>query len=255
MPQPLPTWRADRFAALTGPDGWLNLTDRLEIAPGRSYTVGRDPSSDLPLSAGPDQLGTLTLDASGNAQLTDPRGQTRPFTLGPGGWPHLAAANLILDIHTSEGIPALRVRQTDAAPRDPGLRYFPDAPAWVIRAQWLPLDTPREAEIDMMGGARATVMLTHKAVFEHEGREVTLIPTHWKAGAPMFVFRDRTAGETYPAARFLIGEDVTDTAITLDFNKAHTPPCGFTPLAICPLPPPENVLPFRVEAGELAPKG
>jgi uncharacterized protein (DUF1684 family) len=69
----------------------------------------------------------------------------------------------------------------------------------------------------------------------------------------MFVFRDATAGETYPACRFLIGEDVRDGEITLDFNRAFTPPCGFTDHAICPLPPPGNILPFRIEAGELAP--
>lgn len=68
----------------------------------------------------------------------------------------------------------------------------------------------------------------------------------------MFVVRDRTSGrETYAASRFLIGEDVTDTAITLDFNKAHNPPCAFTDFAICPLPPCENILTFAVEAGEL----
>ncbi|MCC6517765.1 MAG: DUF1684 domain-containing protein, partial [Tabrizicola sp.] len=31
------------------------------------------------------------------------------------------------------------------------------------------------------------------------------------------------------------------------------PPCAFTDFAICPLPPPGNILPFRIEAGELAP--
>lgn len=32
--------RAGRLAALKAEDGWLNLTDRIEIAPGR-MTVGR----------------------------------------------------------------------------------------------------------------------------------------------------------------------------------------------------------------------
>jgi uncharacterized protein len=36
----------------------------------------------------------------------------------------------------------------------------------------------------------------------------------------------------------------------IDFNKAYNPPCAFTPFATCPLPPPENRLPFRVTAGE-----
>jgi uncharacterized protein (DUF1684 family) len=36
----------------------------------------------------------------------------------------------------------------------------------------------------------------------------------------------------------------------LDFNKAVNPPCAFTAYATCPLPPVENRLPVRIEAGE-----
>jgi uncharacterized protein (DUF1684 family) len=36
----------------------------------------------------------------------------------------------------------------------------------------------------------------------------------------------------------------------LDFNKAYNPPCAFTPYATCPLPPQENRLAVRIEAGE-----
>jgi hypothetical protein len=41
--------------------------------------------------------------------------------------------------------------------------------------------------------------------------------------------------------------------VVLDFNKAESPPCAFTPFATCPLPPKENALPIRIEAGELNP--
>jgi uncharacterized protein (DUF1684 family) len=36
----------------------------------------------------------------------------------------------------------------------------------------------------------------------------------------------------------------------LDFNKAYTPPCAFTPYATCPLPPPQNRLSTSIESGE-----
>jgi len=39
--------------------------------------------------------------------------------------------------------------------------------------------------------------------------------------------------------------------VILDFNQAVNPPCAFTPFATCPLPPPQNRLTVRVEAGEL----
>jgi uncharacterized protein len=41
-----------------------------------------------------------------------------------------------------------------------------------------------------------------------------------------------------------------DGKVVLDFNKAYSPPCAFTPYATCPLAPKENRLPVRIEAGE-----
>ncbi len=70
-------------------------------------------------------------------------------------------------------------------------------------------------------------------------------------GEVLFVFRDRSSGrETYGAGRFLKAPAPVDGKITLDFNFAFNPPCAFTPFATCPLPPPENWLPFAVPAGE-----
>ncbi len=88
-------------------------------------------------------------------------------------------------------------------------------------------------------------------MFTHEGQRYELIATHGTPEAPQFVIRDLTSRDsTYPASRFVYGESVTDTTIVLDFNKAINPPCAFTEHAVCPLPPPDNVLPFRIEAGE-----
>ena len=67
---------------------------------------------------------------------------------------------------------------------------------------------------------------------------------------------DATSGrETYGACRFLYFDIGPDGAVELDFNKAVSPPCAFTEFATCPLPPPQNRLPFPVPAGELAPEG
>ena len=50
--------------------------------------------------------------------------------------------------------------------------------------------------------------------------------------------------------RFFYSAMPKDGHVELDFNKAYNPPCAFTPYATCPLPPPENKLPVRIEAGE-----
>ena len=238
-------WQAERLAALTAEDGWLNLTDRLEIPPG-GQRVGAAAGNDLVLSVGPAHLGVLTATAK-TASLTA-GGQTLTFA-AQGGNPVLRVAGLLLELHTVEGQPALRVRDLSLRPKA-NLTSYPYDPAWVITARWEALAAPQAQSVDQKGAGPTEVTLTHRAHFTHEGVAVTLLATHWKAGKPMFVIRDATAGaETYAASRFLIGEPAGDT-ITLDFNRAHNPPCAFTDFAICPLPPRENRLPFAIRAGE-----
>lgn len=244
---PLADWRAARLAALAAPDGWLNLVARNELAPGR-YLVGALQEVQLP--SGPDLLGTLEIGAEG-AAFARPGEAPQTFQPVPDAFPQLRVDPFLLEIHTVDGVPALRVRDLTLAPKV-SLRTFPDNPGWTLRAIWESF-APEVSEVAMKDGSRAAVTLTHRATFQHQGKTFTLTPTHWKAGKPMFVFRDATAGETYPACRFLFGEDPSDTEITLDFNRAISPPCAFTDFAVCPLPPPGNILPFRIEAGELAP--
>ena len=64
-------------------------------------------------------------------------------------------------------------------------------------------------------------------------------------------FRDLTNGvETYEGGRYIdLGKRVSET-VTLDFNLAYTPDCAYNKRFICPIPPDENRLDARVEAGE-----
>lgn len=243
-PAALTAWKSDRLAALTAPDGWLNLTDRVEIGPG-PQRVGAASDNDIILSRGPAHLGTLLP----GWQFQTATG-TQPFHLN--GNPQATVPPFLLEIHTVEGQPALRVRDL-TLPRHITLSYFAHDPSWTIRARWETLAEPLPQTIAQKGAGDTQITLTHRAHFVRDGLPVTLLATHWKGGLPMFVIRDQTSGrETYAASRFLIGEDVTADAITLDFNKAHNPPCAFTDHAICPLPPRANVLPFAITAGERA---
>lgn len=251
MTYDLTSWKAARLAALTAPDGWLNLTDRVPIAQG-PQTVGRAGDNDIVISAGPAHLGLLTLTATGGV-LQTPDGVAAPFVARPETPPQLTVASLLLELHSDGSDMALRVRDLTRA-RAVELRYFPPDPALIIRAEWRTLAVPESQIIDQKGGAPTTVALTHTAAFHYGGHDITFLATHWKAGKPMFVFRDTTSGrETYAASRFLIGEDAGHGHITLDFNRAFNPPCAFSDFAICPLPPRSNILPFAVRAGEIWP--
>jgi uncharacterized protein (DUF1684 family) len=64
-------------------------------------------------------------------------------------------------------------------------------------------------------------------------------------------FLDATSGtETYGAGRYLDLEPEEDGTYGLDFNLAYHPSCVYDSKFSCPLTPPENRLPIRIEAGE-----
>ena len=66
-------------------------------------------------------------------------------------------------------------------------------------------------------------------------------------------FKDATSGkETYGGGRYLNMEttDIQGDTVILDFNKAYNPYCAFGDGYSCPIPPKENHLKARIEAGE-----
>ncbi len=252
-------WKLRRREALTAPDGWLNIIGRYPLEEG-TVSVGRAEDNDIVLSAGPDRVGRLVQDEEGQV-IFEPADGSEPLrlALSKSQPPRFTSGQLLLEVMTINGENALRVRDTQsAAPAALGtLRSFPFDPSWRLTADWVRLDQAHRLEIDTSRSIRTEVEATHKAVFTRDGQRFELLATHGSADRPQFVFRDETArtGETYAAARFLFGEDVTETSIVLDFNRAVSPPCAFTDFAVCPLPPRENILPIRIEAGELKPDG
>ena len=71
-------------------------------------------------------------------------------------------------------------------------------------------------------------------------------------GSLWLIFGDATNGtDTYGGGRYLYTEPpLADGSVVVDFNLAYNMPCVFSPYATCPLPPPQNRLPLRIEAGE-----
>ena len=91
--------------------------------------------------------------------------------------------------------------------------------------------------------------------FEIEGRKHRLDAVGDDEGL-FFVFRDDTAGKTtYKPGRFLYVDKKPKPGerFMLDLNRAYNPPCAFSEFTTCPLPPKQNVLKVKVEAGEKYP--
>ena len=88
--------------------------------------------------------------------------------------------------------------------------------------------------------------------FDHGGATYRLEALEGEDGGLFLVFADRPSGhESYGAGRYLYtAAPAADGSLLVDFNRAYNPPCVFSAYATCPLPPEENRLPIRIEAGE-----
>ena len=267
--QEVETWRAQRLARLTTPDGWLSLIG-LHFLQDGDNTVGSAKDNDTVLANGPAHLGTVTVAADGKITVAlapdaDAKIDGKPAMAGElrwrgGGRPSVVSAGTVsFFVIERGGKKALRVKDSAAERRTHflGLDYFPIDPAWRIEATWVEFDEPRKIPITNILGQTEPAIVHGEAVFERDGQKIKLLPIDEGPGEPLFfVISDATSGhETYGAARFLYADAPVDGKVILDFNHLENPPCAFTPFATCPLPPKENRLTLAVTAGEKAYRG
>jgi uncharacterized protein (DUF1684 family) len=145
-----------------------------------------------------------------------------------------------------------------------GIERYDYDPAWVLQGRFELVDEQRVVPFEHIkdAGATRTLPVSGDLVFEVDGAEYRLAAFDTVYGGTaklQLVFGDRTNGaETYGAGRFLFldhpatsGLEPGDSIpITVDFNRATVPPCGFSNQMNCPLPPLQNRLPFPLRAGE-----
>ena len=146
----------------------------------------------------------------------------------------------------------LRVWDTESekARKFAGLNYFPIDPAWCIQADFTYFEEPRILPVDDVIGTKYEVSFVGQAFFTVNGTSCSLIAEK-DEDELLFSFSDLTKKDlTYPAGRFLLTPGAENGHVTLDFNLARNWPCAYTSFATCPLPPFENHLKVRIEAGE-----
>jgi uncharacterized protein len=87
-----------------------------------------------------------------------------------------------------------------------------------------------------------------KITFEYNGETHDL--DVGKSGFTM-VSDETTGDETYGGGRYIdLNIPETDGLVMLDFNYLYNPPCAFSKFTTCLYPPRQNVLPFKILAGE-----
>ena len=138
-----------------------------------------------------------------------------------------------------------------------GLPYYPvDASYYFedLRLEPYAGSEPSSVQIPTSDGQLRPAHRAGTFTFELGGEPHHLTAYVMNEGDPtsLFVpFLDATSGtETYGAGRYMDLEPEDDGTYTLDFNLAYHPSCVYDSKFSCPITPPENRLPIRVEAGE-----
>ena len=136
-----------------------------------------------------------------------------------------------------------------------GNKRFPINEKWNLTAKLLP-PNPSGLFITNVLGQTTAQDYAGKISFEYQGNNYVLDAISEGPGDLFVVFGDATNGiNTYHTGRFMYVPRPDKNGNTfIDFNKAFNPPCVYTPYATCPIPPQQNILPFKVTAGELSDK-
>ncbi|MGB7759779.1 MAG: DUF1684 domain-containing protein [Bryobacteraceae bacterium] len=243
-------WRRARASALQAEGGWLTVAGLFWLHEGAN-PFGSDPASEIALPDGPAQAGVFELRA-GTVAVTM-KGESARREVQPDSSDVLKAGRLSLFLIKRGDRLGIRLKDPENPARKEfhGLDYFPVSEQYRVLARWVA--APRQIPVLNVLGQTEPSQCPGYAEFRIGAQELRLYPILEAPDAQelYYVFRDRTSGrETYAAGRFLYSDLPKDGRVTLDFNKAVNPPCAFTPYATCPLPPPENRLPVRIEAGE-----
>jgi uncharacterized protein len=260
IPQPAAEWdqwRTHRQSRLQADDGWLTLVGLFWLHEG---------TNDVAIPAHPPinarfilKNGHVTLLPAARLNVKAPmplRDDTEPT-------PTVVRAGTLSFVAIKRGDVkgdhfGIRVKDSASEGRKSfkGLDYFSYNPAFRVTAHFEPYNPPHKISITNVLGMTTDEISPGALVFKLGGKSYRIDPI-WDQGDPeprdlFIIFKDATSGkETYGAARYLYAKPPDAKGNTIvDFNRSYNPPCVFTPYATCPLPPPQNRLPIRVEAGE-----
>ncbi len=262
-------WRADREAGLKADGGWLTVAGLFWLKEGDNR-FGTDPAGDIVLPAGsaPAKAGVFTLKggrvavsllpgAAGRVGSKPVEGVValRPDTSGASDV--LEMGPLSMNVIERGGRYGIRLKDKNNPARKSftGLKWFDVSEDYRVEAHWVAFPQPKPVNLPNVLGQVETMPSPGYAEFTLAGKPLRLdgVLESPQAEQLFFIIRDQTSGrETYGGGRFLYSDLPKGGKVVLDFNKAYNPPCAFTPYATCPLPPPQNRMPVRVEAGELA---
>jgi len=260
-------WQNNRLTSLTKDDGWLTLVGLFWLNEGENK-FGSDATNPivLPKDKAPRLAGSLWLE-KGRVRLTARPGveitaDGKPVAAldlkddnDDSGPTILKLGTLLINVVKRGERIGVRIKDTESRTRREfkGLEYYPIDRKWRIEARFEPYQPPKMIPITNVLSMTDDETSPGALAFDVDGKTYRIDPILEKGETDLFVMiADETTGrETFGAGRYLyVSPPDAAGKVVIDFNKAYSPPCAFTNFATCPLPPRQNHLPFRVEAGE-----
>jgi len=264
-------WRDGRRTGLVRPGAgaitWVGLFD----LPSGEFTIGADSSLDMVLAGHtvPARMGTIVRTDS-TLRFTPAPGAA--VTLGDSmritktidvvsdrsrGSTVIAAGSVRFRVHGEPGTNRLWIRAWDEEhPRRATFQLpemFPVSETWRLAARFDPYPQPKDIQVADVAEGMQAYHSPGELVFRVAGREYRLAVSADSGSRDYFIMLwDSTATtSTYGAGRYLRTPVADSTGWTvIDFNRTYNPPCAFTAFSTCAFPPPENRLPFAIDAGE-----
>ena len=258
-------WRDEREARLKADGGWLSVAGLSWLKPGENrFGTDKAAAVVLPEGSAPPFAGVFELKgtettlrlAEGTVARMAGLPLAGPAVLRPDSGDVIELGSVSLQVIERGGRYGIRLKDKNAAARREftGCRWYEIKEAYRIEAKWIAHRQARPLKVPNILGQTESMPSPGYAEFSVGGKLVRLdgVLETPQSTQLWFILRDQTSGqETYPAGRFLYAELPKAGKVMLDFNKSYNPPCAFTAYATCPLPPPQNWMPVRIEAGEL----
>ena len=263
-------WRDTVEKGLRRDNGWLTLAGRFIMKPGVN-TFGTASNNDIVFppqlkGTGPDVLGTITVDNAkksvmlklndGVSMMSDGKPFTGEralkFDAGKRDW--VSLGRISIHIIERDGRYVLRLADNESLVRKnfPGRVWYDVNPAFKVNAKFVAYPPGKKLSIVNVIDEISEEPCPGYVEFSLQGKKYKMDVVGEDEGM-FFVMRDGTSGDTtYRPSRFLYVDKKpkSNETFQLDFNKTYNPPCAFSEYTTCPLPPEQNILKTRIEAGE-----
>lgn len=255
-------WHEDRIERLLERQGWISLAGMEDVAEGEN-SFGSDRSNDIIFPPGdmPRFAGKIIRD--GEKVSLYPDEETQLFVedeLFTGGEIYNSGNAKTLTIGTVDfliiqrsEIIAVRIFDEQSPYRVgfTGLELKPIDLDYRVTARFVENEEPTTIPVANVLGQTNDLVTPGTLYFELNGEEHSLAALEATDSLFLIIGDESNRSTTYGGGRYMY-VDLPNARgeVIIDFNKLYNPPCAMNPYSTCNLPPAQNRLDTKIDAGE-----